>query len=163
VVLKLFAVVRPHAAVFGRKDAQQAALVRFMIRDLSLPVELVVAPTVRDGDGLALSSRNVYLDAEMRRQALALPRALAAGSAAFQAGERRAGQVIAAAWKVLAAEPSLTVEYLNVVDPETYQPSHAALDTSLLAAAGRVGSRRLIDNVILGAGVDADPRVGGSP
>jgi pantoate--beta-alanine ligase len=159
VVLKLFAIVQPQVAVFGRKDAQQAALVRFMVRDLNLPVELVVSPTVRDHDGLALSSRNVYLDAEMRRQSLALPRALGAGVAAFRGGERRAGQVIAAAWKVLAAEPALTAEYINVVDAETFLPSHAAGAGSFLAAAVRVGSRRLIDNVVLGAGLEADPRL----
>jgi len=157
-VAKLFAVVQPAVAVFGRKDAQQAALVRAMIRDLSLPVELVVAPTVRDADGLALSSRNVYLDAEQRRQALALPRALAAGLAAFRAGERRAGRIVAATFAALAAEPALTAEYVNVVDPDTFQPSHAATAASFLAVAVRVGGRRLIDNVILGEGLEADPR-----
>jgi pantoate--beta-alanine ligase len=91
VVLKLFSIVEPAVAVFGRKDAQQAALVARMVREFNLPVELVVAPTVRDHDGLALSSRNVYLSAEQRMQALALPRALAAGVAAFRAGERSAG------------------------------------------------------------------------
>lgn len=158
VVAKLFNVVQPDVAVFGRKDAQQAALVGRLIRDLNVPVELVVAPTMRDHDGLALSSRNVYLDAAMRRAALALPRALGAGVAAFRAGERRAGSVIAAAWRVLEAEPGVTAEYLNVVDPDTFQPSHAATPASFLVAAVRVGSRRLIDNVVLGAGLEADPR-----
>jgi pantoate--beta-alanine ligase len=160
VVLKLFAVVRPDVAVFGRKDAQQAALVRFMVRDLSLPVQLVVAPTVRSGDGLALSSRNVYLDAAQRRAALALPRALDAGAAAFRAGERRAGAVVAAAWQALAAEPALTAEYVNVVDPETFLPTHAATESALLVAAVRVGDRRLIDNVVLGEGTAHDARAG---
>jgi len=161
VVLKLFAIVQPDIAVFGRKDAQQAALVRFMVRDLSLPVEILVAPTVRDADGLALSSRNIYLDAGMRRQALALPRALAAGVEVFRAGERKAGQIVAAAWKVLASESALTTEYINVVDPATFQPSHAATPASVLAVAVRVGTRRLIDNVVLGEGTERDPRVGG--
>ncbi len=161
VVLKLFHVVGPDVAVFGRKDAQQAALIAFMVRDLDLPVRVVVAPTVRDIDGLALSSRNVYLDAAMRAQALALPRALAAGAAAFRAGERRAGQVIAAAWRELEGAAGLTTEYLNVVDPATFLPSHAATAASLLVGAVRVGPKRLLDNVVLGAGLEGDPRVGG--
>ena len=157
VVLKLFNIVQPHVAVFGRKDAQQAALVSFMIRDLDLPVELIVAPTVRDHDGLALSSRNAYLDPTMRAQALALPRALAAGVAAFRGGERRAGPVIAAAWGALDGVEGVTTEYINVVDPDTFLPSHAATPRSFLAAAVRVGSKRLLDNVVLGEGLEGDP------
>ncbi len=160
VVAKLFGIVQPDVAVFGRKDAQQAALIGFMVRDLDLPVRVVVAPTVRDADGLALSSRNVYLDSTMRAHAQALPRALAAGAAAFRAGERRAGQVIAVAWKALEGAPGVVTEYLNVVDPATFLPSHAATASSLLVAAVRVGPKRLIDNVVLGAGIEADPRVG---
>lgn len=162
VVCKLFAIAQPRVAMFGRKDAQQAALVRFMVRDLSLPVEIVVAPTVRDMDGLALSSRNVYLDAPMRALALVLPRALAAGVGAFRMGERRAGQVVAAAYRALAPAESaggVTTEYINVVDAETFLPSHAASAESCLVAAIRVGRKRLIDNVVLGDGLDADPRV----
>lgn len=164
VVAKLFAIVEPDVAVFGRKDAQQAALVRFMAEDLSLPVEIVVSPTVRDSDGLALSSRNVYLDAEARAHALVLPRALAAGAAAHQAGERRAGQVVAAAYKVFApleSDGAIKTEYINVVDPDTFLPNHAATPRSFLVAAIRVGKKRLIDNVILGDGMDADPTVDG--
>ena len=161
VVLKLFAIVQPDVALFGRKDAQQAALIRFMVRDLSLGVEIATLPTVRDADGLAMSSRNVYLDAAMRERALALPRALAAGVAAHRAGERGAGKVVAAAYRVLAPEEAkgaLTVEYINVVDPETFLPNHAATPKSLLVAAIRVGPKRLIDNVVLGEGLEADPR-----
>jgi pantoate--beta-alanine ligase len=161
VVAKLFAIVQPHVAVFGRKDAQQAALVRFMVRDLSLPVEIVIGPTVRDADGLAMSSRNVYLDDGMRQSALVLPRALAAGAAAHRAGERRAGQVVAAAYRELAPlerRGAITTEYINVVDPETFLPNHAATPTSYLVAAIRVGPKRLIDNVILGLGIEGDPR-----
>jgi pantoate--beta-alanine ligase len=161
IVAKLFAVVQPEVAVLGRKDAQQAALIRFMVRDLNMPVTLVVAPTVRDGDGLALSSRNVYLDAAMRRTALTLPRALAAGVEAHRAGERRASQVVAAAYRVLAAAESdglLTTEYLNVVDPDSFLPNHAATPHSYLVAAIRVGAKRLIDNVVLGQGLEGDPR-----
>lgn len=161
VVAKLFAIVQPSVAVFGRKDAQQAALIRFMVRDLNLPVEIVVAPTVRDHDGLALSSRNVYLDAAMREQALALPRALAAAVEAYRGGERRAGQVVAAAYRVLAPAESagaITTEYINVVDPENFLPNHAATATSFLVAAIRVGPKRLLDNVILGEGMERDPK-----
>ncbi len=162
VVCKLFAIVQPDVALFGRKDAQQAALVRFMARDLSLGVEIVTLPTVRDPDGLAMSSRNVYLDAPMRERALALPRALAAGVAAHRAGERGAGQVVAATYRVLAPEEAkgaLTVEYINVVDPDTFLPNHAATPRSVLVAAIRVGPKRLIDNVVLGEGLEADPRI----
>lgn len=161
IVLKLFSIVQPAVAVFGRKDAQQAHLVRAMVRDFDLPVEIVVAPTVRDADGLALSSRNAYLTPAMRRSALALPRALAAGAAAFGAGEHRAGQVIAAAYRELAPlerEGVLTVEYVSVLDPDSFLPNHAATATSFLAAAVRVGEKRLIDNVVLGQGLDGDPR-----
>jgi len=159
VVLKLCNIVQPDVAVFGRKDAQQAALVAAMVRDLDVPVRVVVAPTVRDHDGLALSSRNVYLDAAMRARALALPRALAAGAAAYRAGERRAGQVIAAAWRELEGTPGIVTEYLNVVDPDAFMPSHAATATSLLVGAVRVGPKRLLDNVVLGAGLEGDRRV----
>ena len=159
VVLKLFSIVRPAVAVFGRKDAQQAALVRFMVRDLDIPVEIVVAPLVRDRDGLALSSRNIYLDAESRAKALALPRALEAAVSAFRAGERKAGSVIAAAWKVLGADEAVTTEYINVIDPDDFMPNHAATARSYLAAAVRVGKTRLIDNMILGEGIEADLRL----
>ena len=164
VVSKLFNIVQPTVAVFGRKDAQQAALVRYLVRDLNMPVEVVTGPTVRDHDGLALSSRNVYLDAAMRLNALALPRALAAAVDAHRAGERRAGQVVAAAYNVLATNErsgAITTEYINVVDPETFLPSHAATPESYLVAAIRVGPKRLIDNVILGQGLELDPRLDG--
>ena len=161
VVAKLFHIVQPEVAVFGRKDAQQAALIRFMVRDLSLPVEIVVAPTMRDADGLAMSSRNVYLDAAARANALVLPRALEAGVAAHRAGERRAGQVVAAAYRVFApleSSGAITTEYINVVDPDTFLPNHAATPRSYLVAAIRVGPKRLIDNVVLGEGLEGDPR-----
>ena len=162
VVQKLFAVVQPAVAVFGRKDAQQAYLVRRMVENFNLPVEIVVAPTTRDSDGLALSSRNVYLKPEERAQALALSRALAAGVAAFRKGEKSGGRVVAAAMQVLGREPALTVEYVNVVAPDTFQPSHAATARSYLVAAARVGGprgTRLIDNCILGEGLEGDPVV----
>ena len=140
VCLKLFNLVRPHRAYFGQKDAQQAAIVKQMVADLHVPVEIRVLPTVRDGDGLALSSRNAYLSEEERAVALVLPRALEAGAEAHRSGRDAA----AAARAVLAAEPQLRADYVDI----------ARLDGQLvLAAAARVGSTRLVDNVVL----DADP------
>jgi len=159
VVLKLFGLVAPDVAVFGRKDAQQAFLVRRMVHDLNVPVTIVVAPSVREPDGLAMSSRNVYLGPAERQAASAIPRALAAGVALFRSGERRAGNVVAATWKALSAESALTVEYINVVDPDTFMPSHAATPRSYLVVAARAGKRRLIDNVVLSEGLEADRQI----
>jgi len=161
VVLKLFAVVQPDVAVFGRKDAQQAALVRRMVADFDLPVDVVVAPTVRESDGLALSSRNVYLDAGARRRAVLLSRALAAGVAHFRGGERRGAALAAAARAVLDAEPAIAVDYVACADPGTFTPAERATEACVLAVAARVGSTRLIDNVVLGEGLEADVRLPG--
>jgi pantoate--beta-alanine ligase len=133
VCLKLFNIVRPDAAYFGQKDAQQAALLRHLVRDLNLGLELRVLPTVRDPDGLALSSRNVYLAREERERALALPRALEAGQAAHAAGF---DPVTAARAALNGLEP----EYVELVDIE---------GATVLAAAAHVGATRLIDNVVL--------------
>ena len=133
VCLKLFNLVRPDVAYFGQKDAQQAALLRRMVRDLNLELELRVLPTVRDDDGLALSSRNSYLSADERRRALALPRALATGRDAFSQGSDPV-QAARGALNGLAAD------YIDVVDLG---------DAKVLAAAARVGPIRLIDNVVL--------------
>ena len=129
---RLFGIARPTRAYFGRKDAQQVAVVKQVVRDLALPLEIVACPTVRDPDGLALSSRNVYLSAEQRAAGLALPRALAAGIQAYHAGD----DPVAAAKKVLDAEAGLSVDYVALAD----------LDGATLAGAVRVGSTRLIDN-----------------
>ncbi len=162
VVLKLLAVVQPDLAVFGRKDLQQAALVRRMVRDFNLPVEIVVAPTVREPDGLALSSRNAYLDAPARKRAAALPRALDRGTALFRAGERSAAAVAGGARAVLESEPSLTVDYVACVSPDDVRPV-TTLDagTALVLAARVGGGTRLIDNVILGQGLEGDARLAG--
>jgi len=133
VCLKLFTIVRPDRVYFGQKDAQQVAVVRRLVRDLDLELAVRVVPTVRDADGLALSSRNVRLSADERRQALALPRALEAGAAAYRSG----GDAVAAA---RAALVGLDPEYVDVLDLG---------DVSVLAAAARVGETRLIDNVVL--------------
>jgi pantoate--beta-alanine ligase len=133
VCLKLFNIVQPQAAYFGQKDAQQAAVLRTMIRDLNIDLDLRVVPTVRDADGLALSSRNAYLSEQERRQALALPRALEAGRSAHAQGS----DPVAAARGVLNG---LEPDYVELLDLD---------GVKLLAAAARVGSTRLIDNVIL--------------
>ncbi|MET8984547.1 pantoate--beta-alanine ligase [Nonomuraea wenchangensis] len=151
VVLKLFNLVQPSVAVFGQKDAQQLALIRRMVADLDVPVEIVGAPTVREHDGLALSSRNRYLSEDDRRVALALSRALRAGEA-----ERRPGAIREAAREVLAAAgPRLDVDYVVLVDPATFTEvgeEHAG--EAVLAVAARVGATRLIDNVVLNVNPD---------
>jgi pantoate--beta-alanine ligase len=150
VVAKLFHLVQPDVAIFGQKDAQQAALVRAMVRDLDFPLEVVVAPTVREADGLALSSRNVYLSEEERARARCIPEALAAAERAFARGERAADALLGAAQAVLAREPSLEADYVGLVDPETLDPVDTADQGTLVLAAVRVGRTRLLDNVVLG-------------
>ena len=152
VVAKLFGIVQPTRAYFGQKDAAQVAVLRRMVRDLSLPVELVVCPTVRETDGLALSSRNRYLSAAERGEALALSRALAAAEAAFADGVRADGGLLRAAGAVLRRVPGVSVDYLALVDPDTLEPLEFvdAGRVGLLAVAAWVGATRLIDNVLLG-------------
>ena len=161
VVLKLFEVVRPDVAVFGRKDVQQAALVRRMVADFGLGVEIVVAPTVREADGLALSSRNLYLDAAARVRAALLSRALAAGVERFRRGERSGAAVAEAARAVLDAEPAIATDYVACVEPEAFGAAAEATGACVLVLAARVGGTRLIDNVVLGDGLEADVRAGG--
>jgi len=150
VVLKLFNLVGPDVAVFGRKDYQQATLIRRMVSDLDLPLEIVVAPSVRADDGLALSSRNAYLNAGERAQALALFRSLRAGEHVFAAGDRDAGAILRAAQGVLDGKPAIRVQYLELVHPDTLEPIGRAEAGSVLAVAAFVGRTRLIDNVVLG-------------
>ena len=161
VVAKLFHVIEPDVAVFGRKDAQQAQLVRRMAADLSFPVEINVAPTVREPDGLAMSSRNVYLSPAERRAAATIPQALQAGHAAFQAGARRAAKILQAVTATLARAPALRPEYVEVVDPESLAPIDPVEAGTLLALAVRAGTTRLIDNVTLGNGLRGDPTLDG--
>jgi pantoate--beta-alanine ligase len=150
VVAKLLHLVGPSRAYFGQKDAQQLAVVRRMVADLGFPNEVVACPTVREPDGLAVSSRNAYLSAEERRRAAALYRALEAGQAAWSAGERRPAAVEGAAGAVLAAAEGVEVDYVALVEPAGFQPVERAEAGQVLAAACRVGRTRLIDNVILG-------------
>ena len=150
VVLKLLHLTRPDVALFGQEDAQQLALVRAMVRDLDLDVEVVGVPIRREPDGLAMSSRNAYLAPDQRRSALSLSAALRAGTAAAAAGPEA---VLAATRAVLAAQPGVEVDYAELVDPETMEPVPAGRGgRALLAVAARVGSTRLIDNAILDLG-----------
>ena len=155
VVAKLLHLTRPDVALFGQKDAQQLALIRRMCRDLDFPVEVVAVPTVREPDGLAMSSRNVHLSSTDRAAALALYRALQAGEAALADGP--AG-VKAAASAVLEAEPRAQVDYLALVDPRTLEEVPPTFSgDAVLAVAAKVGTTRLIDNVPLHFGKPAAP------
>lgn len=160
VVTRLFHLVRPDLAVFGEKDAQQLAVIRRMVCDLHLPVEIVGHPTVREDDGLAMSSRNAYLGPEERRAATALYGALTAARAAVEEGERDANRVREAMRRVLAAEPLVEPEYAEVVDAESFRPVETIAGELVLPVAARVGranagGTRLIDNVRLT--VDGSP------
>jgi pantoate--beta-alanine ligase len=150
VVAKLFNIVQPQVAVFGQKDIQQATLVRALVRDLDVPVRLVIAPTARDIDGLALSSRNAYLSVEQRRRALVLWRTLRAVGDAFDGGQYDAVALEQLGWEVLATEPDVHVDYLAIVDPQRLEPVAVAEQGTIVAIAARVGATRLIDNIILG-------------
>jgi pantoate--beta-alanine ligase len=147
VVTRLFHLVGCELAVFGEKDAQQLAVVRRLVRDLHLPVEIVAHPTVREADGLAMSSRNAYLSPEERRAAPALHRALTAAREAIEGGERDAGALRRAMSAVLDAEPLVEPEYAEVVDAETFRPVTEARGLLVLPVAARVGRTRLIDNL----------------
>ncbi|MEU4225132.1 pantoate--beta-alanine ligase [Nonomuraea sp. NPDC026600] len=146
VVLKLFNLVQPDVAIFGQKDAQQLAMIRRMVADLDLPIDIVGAPTVREPDGLALSSRNRYLSADERQVALALSTALRAGTA-----ESVPSKIRAAALTVLeAAAPRLALDYLVLVDPATFTEVYESYQgEAVLAVAAKIGTTRLIDNVVL--------------
>jgi pantoate--beta-alanine ligase len=159
VVAKLLHIVEPDVAVFGRKDVQQALLIRRMVAELDLPVTISIAPTARGPDGLALSSRNVYLSPEERRAATAIPRALDAGHAAYAAGERQSAAVMAAVRATLDAAGRLEVEYVEAVDPDQLAPVDRVDADTILALAARAGRTRLIDNIVLAQGTTADVRV----
>ncbi|MFL5475375.1 MAG: pantoate--beta-alanine ligase [Gemmatimonadales bacterium] len=153
VVAKLFHVVQPDLACFGQKDIQQLTLIRRMVRDLDWPIELVGVPTVREPDGLALSSRNAYLNADERRQALALSRSLLAAHRSFCEGEREAPRLEQHMRRVLEAEPAVRVEYIAIVEPEGLSPISTADGRTIVAIAARIGSTRLIDNINLAQGL----------
>jgi pantoate--beta-alanine ligase len=146
VVAKLFNAVEPDVAYFGQKDAQQVAVLRRMVRDLDCGVRIEVVPTVREPDGLALSSRNVHLEGDDRARALALSKALDAARAAVADGERDADRIRAAA---LPALESVDCDYLALVDPDTFEPITTVNGRVLVAVAARVGPTRLIDNTLI--------------
>lgn len=149
VVAKLFHLVAPHVAYFGQKDYQQLAVIRQMAADLDFDLEIVGLPTVREADGLALSSRNSYLDAAQRRSALALSQALNAAQAAFEIGERGADQLVLAACNVLLADNGVRTDYVEVRDALTLSPIARVTRPIVLALAAFVGTTRLIDNRVL--------------
>jgi len=149
VVFKLFEIVRPDRAYFGQKDAAQVANLRKMVRDLDMDVEIVVCPIVREPDGLALSSRNAYLSAEQRRQALVLSRALQQVKSAVDAGERDARKLAEIGVGVITSEPAAKLDYFAVVDPDTLEPVDHVRPGILVAVAAWLGTTRLIDNMLL--------------
>lgn len=149
VVAKLFHIVEPDKAFFGQKDAAQAAIIRRMVRDLNLPVEIVVCPIVREPDGLAMSSRNAYLDPEQRKSALVLRRSLEEIEELFKQGERSLEKLIASGKQTLLTEPSVRLDYLEIVDPDSLDPVTEISRPTLVAVAAYVGTTRLIDNVVL--------------
>jgi len=150
IVAKLFHIVQPDVAVFGQKDVQQATIIRAMVRDLDFPVDVVVSPTVREPDGLAMSSRNSYLSPAERGRALALSRALTAVARAFEGGTRAAADLELVGRELLAGEPEVRVDYFAIVSPTTLEPIETADDGSVAMVAARVGATRLLDNLILG-------------
>ncbi len=149
VVSKLFNSVQPDKAYFGQKDAQQAVVIRQMTRDLNFPIEIVICPTMREPDGLALSSRNVYLNPTERQAAVVLSRALLQAKASFEAGENDAARLREVVLKTLAAEPLVKVQYVSCAHPDTLQELDGAVEHALLSLAVTIGKTRLIDNVIV--------------
>jgi pantoate--beta-alanine ligase len=150
IVSKLFNAFQPQRAYFGQKDAQQAAVVRRLAVDLDFPLEIVVCPTVREPDGLAMSSRNAYLNPEERRAAAVLYRALEAARRVHAAGERDAERLRETMRRVLAEEPRSAVQYVSAADPDTLQELHGPVQRALLSMAVFVGKTRLIDNTVVG-------------
>jgi pantoate--beta-alanine ligase len=149
-VAKLFNACQPQRAYFGQKDAQQAVVVGRMAKDLLFPLEVVVCPTVREADGLAMSSRNSYLEPAERRAATVLYRALSAAVKAFEAGERRAGALRQCMLEILSEEALARLGYVSVADPETLEELQGEASRALLSMAVFIGDTRLIDNMLVG-------------
>ncbi len=149
VVCKLFAIVQPDVGVFGQKDFQQAVLIEKMVADLNLPVRVELAPTIREPDGLAMSSRNEYLSPEERQRALSISRALAAAVAVYRSGQREAAELRADILHTLQAAGGIDVEYVEIVSAGGLEPVARADEDAVVAVAARVGKTRLIDNVRL--------------
>jgi pantoate--beta-alanine ligase len=149
IVAKLFNAIQPTKAYFGQKDAQQAAVIRQMTKDLNFPIQIVVCPTLREPDGLAMSSRNVYLDAEQRKAAAVLYRSLSAAKAAYEQGERDAETLRATMKAALASEPLAQMQYVSCADYDTLQELEKVNRKTLLSMAVFFGKTRLIDNFVL--------------
>jgi pantoate--beta-alanine ligase len=149
VVAKLFHIVEPDAAFFGQKDAAQLAIIRRMVRDLNFPVNVVACPIAREPDGLAMSSRNAYLDPQQRKQALVLHRSLLRVKKSWDAGENDAAKLLAAGQEEFAEEKSVRLDYLEILDPDSLDTLASAAQGALVAVAAVVGTTRLIDNMLL--------------
>lgn len=150
VVSKLFHIVEPDQAFFGQKDAAQVAVIRRMVRGLNLPVEIVVCPIVREADGLAMSSRNAYLNPAERKSALVLRRSLLRVQTMVDAGERNAAKLEAAGREEFRGEPAVRLDFLEIVNPDTLDPVGDISAGALFAVAAYVGATRLIDNIVVG-------------
>jgi pantoate--beta-alanine ligase len=149
-VAKLFHVVEPDAAFFGQKDAAQVAIIRRMVRDLNFPVEIFACSIVREPDGLAMSSRNAYLDLQQRRRALVLYRALLRVKGSWEAGERETSKLLTAGRSEFSTEDSVRLDYFQIVDANSLDQVEVADEGALVAVAAFVGTTRLIDNLVLG-------------
>ena len=150
VVAKLFNAVQPHKAYFGQKDAQQAAVIRQMVRDLNFPIDIVVCPIVREADGLAMSSRNKYLEGDDRKAATVLFRALSAAKSAYEEGERNAEKLRRKMKEVIEAEPRAQIQYVSCADYDSLEELDVVKGKTLLSMAVLLGKTRLIDNFVLG-------------
>jgi len=150
VCTKLFLAVKPHVAVFGRKDAQQVAVIKRMVRDLNMDLEIIAAPIVREPDGLAMSSRNAYLSPGERRDALCLHQSLRLAEALYQQGERNPTAFETVMRRAIEEKKNARIEYIEIVHPDTLEPLDEIRDRALVALAVRIGGTRLIDNTVLG-------------
>ncbi len=149
VVLKLFNIIKPHKSFFGQKDYQQTVIIKRMAEDLNVEAEIVVLPTIRESDGLAMSSRNRYLSKTERQSAAVIYRSLKAGISLFEQGERNSGRLRDAVTGIIHEEPSIKTEYVAVIHPETLEEATEVRKGTVIAIAVRVGNTRLIDNIIL--------------
>jgi pantoate--beta-alanine ligase len=150
VVAKLFGIVEPTRAYFGQKDAQQLVVIRKMVADLNMNIEVVAVPTVRELDGLAMSSRNVYLDPEERESAVVLHKALSRAQKLWRKGERSAELLRKEMTSLIESEPKATIDYISIADPETLEELEHIEDQALVSMAVRIGKTRLIDSMTLG-------------
>jgi pantoate--beta-alanine ligase len=149
VVCKLFQLVKPHKAIFGLKDYQQVVTIKQMVRDLNMDLEVIGRPTVREADGLAMSSRNVYLSVEDRRVALSLSQSLSVAQKRCREGERKAGSILDEVIRILTSHPGNQIDYARIVHPQTLKELETINSRGILALAVRVGQTRLIDNCLL--------------